>query len=94
MAKFLVAHVYSVVLGDERVLTNGSFIESIDLKHLRFDPVRMLADFASHKDSDQKFMWNLNPYALAAFSSRRMDVTDAQSATDAADLISEHAGHA
>jgi hypothetical protein len=82
------------VLGDERVLTNGSFIESIDLKHLRFDPVRMLADFASHKDSDQKFMWNLNPYALAAFSSRRMDVTDAQSATDAADLISEHAGHA
>ncbi|HUG70817.1 MAG TPA: NAD(P)-binding protein [Pirellulaceae bacterium] len=67
MAKFLVAHVYSVVLGDERVLTNGSFVESIDLKHLMFDPARMQANYAVHRDSDQMHAWNLNPHALRAF---------------------------
>ncbi len=70
MAKFIVAHVYSVVLGDERVLTNGSFVESIDLKHLTFDPARMQADYAMHRDSVQKFAWNLNPFALRAFRVR------------------------
>jgi hypothetical protein len=74
MAKFLVAHVYSVVLGDERVLTNGSFVESIDLKHLTFDPARMRADYAMHCGSHQKFAWNLNPHALRAF---RVDEADA-----------------
>jgi flavin-dependent dehydrogenase len=68
MAKFIVAHTYSVVLGDDKVITNGSFIESIELKHLVFDPVRMRADYAMHMGSEQKHAWSLNPHALRAFA--------------------------
>lgn len=67
LARFIVAQVYSVVLNDDSVLTNGSFVESIDLKHLEFDPVRMQVDYAAHRGSDQKFPWALNPHALCAF---------------------------
>jgi hypothetical protein len=70
MAKFIVAHIYSVVLGDERVLTNGSFIESIDLKDMSFDPTRMKTVYAIHSGSDQNYAWTLNPHALRAFGQR------------------------
>jgi hypothetical protein len=68
MAKFVVAHIYSVVLGDERILTNGSFVESIDLKHLNLDPVRMRVEYSMHSDSDHKYAWALNPHAMRAYT--------------------------
>ena len=41
LARYIVAYVSSVVLADERVLTNRAFIERIDLQNLRFDPGAM-----------------------------------------------------
>ena len=68
MAKFIVAHVNSVVLEEGRALTNGSFIESIDLKDLTFDPARMRAEYSMHSGSEQNYPWTLNPHALSAFA--------------------------
>jgi hypothetical protein len=40
LARFIVARVAATVLEDEAVLTNGTFIENIDLENLRFDPTK------------------------------------------------------
>ena len=46
LARFIVAHVCSAVLSDERVLTDRSFIESVDLRSVRFDPEEMRERYA------------------------------------------------
>ncbi|MEQ1830578.1 MAG: FAD-dependent oxidoreductase [Pirellula sp.] len=68
MAKFIVAYIFSVVLDDERLLTNGSFVESIDLKNLVFDPACMQRHYDLHCDSAHTYAWKLNPHALRSFS--------------------------
>ncbi len=68
LAKFIVAHIYSVVLGDKWVRTNGAFVESIDLKQLKFDPAVMHDDYEPHLGSGQKYDWKLDPNALQAFT--------------------------
>ncbi len=67
LAKFIVAYIYSVVLDDERVLTNGSFVASIDLKNLAFDTACMQRHYDSHSGSEHVYKWTLNPRALHSF---------------------------
>jgi hypothetical protein len=71
LARFLVAHVCSVVLGDPRVLTSRSFVECIDLKHLTFDPALMRAACALCAESGPPYDWTFDPHALRAFGISR-----------------------
>lgn len=94
MAKFIAAHVYSVVLGDERVLTNGSFVENIDLKDLTFEPARMKSEYAAHSGSDQNYAWTLNPHALRAFVQRDAEVQEKMAIEEPVQLTEETAARA
>ncbi len=67
LAYYIVAHVYSVVLLDERVLTNRSFIESIDLQNFRFDPDEMHDHYAQHADSAELYAWSFDSSPLDRF---------------------------
>jgi len=66
-ARYIIAHVYAVVLGDKRVLLNAPFVSSIKLRDTSFDPARMREHYARFADSDQIYQWKLNPFALDEF---------------------------
>ena len=71
-ARYIIAHVYAVVLGDKRVLLNAPFVSGLKLRDTSFDPVRMREDYARFADSDQThqsqiYPWKLNPFALEEF---------------------------
>lgn len=67
LARFIVAHVYSVVLSDERVLVNRAFIESINLEDFRFDPDEMRAAYALYADETDAYQWSFDPFVLRRF---------------------------
>lgn len=67
LARYIVAYVYSRVIGDESVLLNSSFVENIDLRELSFDPSQMPIEYLLHDGCKQAYDWSLNPYALRAF---------------------------
>lgn len=69
LARYFVAHIYSVVLADERVLTNGSFVEAIDLNQLRFNPAEMREHYARHADQPERYQWSFDTSVLARFRS-------------------------
>jgi 2-polyprenyl-6-methoxyphenol hydroxylase-like FAD-dependent oxidoreductase len=73
LARYIVAHVYSVVLADERVLTNRSFIESIDLQNFRFDPDEMHDRYAPYADAAEPYEWPFDPFALSQFRTEPRD---------------------
>ncbi len=68
LARYIVAYIHSVVLSDERVLTNRSFIESIDLQHFRFDPDEMHEHYAQYVDSAELYEWSFDPFVLEPIS--------------------------
>jgi flavin-dependent dehydrogenase len=67
LARYIVAYINSVVLSDERVLTNRSFIESIDLQNFRFDPEEMHDRYAPYADSAELYEWPFDPCVLDPF---------------------------
>jgi flavin-dependent dehydrogenase len=67
LAHYIVAHINSVVLADERVLTNRSFVESIDLQHLCFDPDEMHARYTQCANSAEQYAWSFDPSVLDQF---------------------------
>jgi flavin-dependent dehydrogenase len=67
MARFIVTHIISVVLGDERVLTNRPFIEGINLDRLRFYPDEMRERYARCADSTSRHEWSFDPCVLSRF---------------------------
>jgi hypothetical protein len=66
-ARYIIAHIYASTLGDPRVLTNGPFVTSLDLRTSTFDPSAMAARYAEHADSGERYPWTLNPDVLAHF---------------------------
>ena len=68
MAKFIIAHVTMAVLSDERVLTNHSFIESIDLVNYTFHPDQLRERYARHAASKQVYQWSFDSGGLSQFS--------------------------
>jgi flavin-dependent dehydrogenase len=67
LARFVVAHVYSVVLGDPAVVTNRSFVESIDLGNFCFDEAQMHERYAVHAESIERYVWTFDPSVLDRF---------------------------
>ena len=66
-ARYLIAHVHAVVLGDKRALLNAPFIASLKLREAVFDPDQMQQRWAKYADSDRIHQWNLDPFALETF---------------------------
>ncbi|MEM9555031.1 MAG: hypothetical protein AAGC60_12285 [Acidobacteriota bacterium] len=73
LARFIEAHVASVVLGDPALVHDRRFVEAIDVDDLRFDPVR----WAARRDAvaavratgatDEPWRWRLDPAVLDRF---------------------------
>jgi 2-polyprenyl-6-methoxyphenol hydroxylase-like FAD-dependent oxidoreductase len=75
MARFILAYVSSVVLSDERVLTNRAFVESIDIQRYRFDPDAMRESYARCADAAAVYEWSFDPHALARFAAEPREVS-------------------
>jgi len=67
LARFVVAHITSAVLADDRILTNEAFVERIDLEHLRFDPDGMQEQWEECADSRSLYEWSFDPFVLSQF---------------------------
>jgi len=67
MARFVLAFVTMTVLADERVLTNRSFIESIDLANYTFDPNAMRDRYAQHVHVGELHNWSFDISVLRRF---------------------------
>jgi flavin-dependent dehydrogenase len=67
LARFIVAHVHSVVLEDESLLTSRAFVESIDLENFRFDEDEMHARYAQHAGAPEQYAWAFDPTVLRRF---------------------------
>jgi flavin-dependent dehydrogenase len=76
-ARYILAHVHAVVLEDPGVLHNASFLHSLKLRETVFDPERMRAAWAPHAGRSEIYRWNLDPFALEPFLSRRPAVQEA-----------------
>ena len=67
LARFIVAYVHSIVLADERLLTDRAFVEEIDLHHLSFNVEEMRAHYAQYAHSTERYSWSFDPRALDRF---------------------------
>jgi hypothetical protein len=67
LARFIVAHVYAVVLADERLLTNRAFVEHIDFHQLRFDLDEMRDRYAQYADATELYTWSFDPSVFDRF---------------------------
>ena len=70
-ARYILTHVYAVILGDKCVLLNAPFVASLKLRDTTFDPERMRQDYAKYADSDKVHQWNLNAFTLENFIPER-----------------------
>ena len=57
MARFIVAHVTAAVLADQSVVTDRAFIESIDLRTLRFDVAEMRERHGRRSGGGTSYVW-------------------------------------
>ena len=73
LARFIVAHVSAVVVGDQRVTTNASFVAGIDIDAIDFDPDAMRARWQQCAGSGEVHKWTLDPTVLARFHAARAD---------------------
>lgn len=71
LARFVVAHICSAVLGDDSVVSNRSFVDSIDFKMLEFDQEGIRLWYEQHKHSCEAYGWAIDPNALQQFRSQR-----------------------
>jgi 2-polyprenyl-6-methoxyphenol hydroxylase-like FAD-dependent oxidoreductase len=83
MARFTLAYVSSVVLSDERVLTNRAFVESIDIQRYRFDPDAMRESYAGCADAAAVYEWSFDPYVLAKIAAEPREVSAGAAAISA-----------
>jgi flavin-dependent dehydrogenase len=67
LARFIIVHVASVVLGDRSVLTNDRFVKSIDLENLPFDPEELRERHARFAEADEVYRWSFDPFVLDRF---------------------------
>src|SRR5262249_42876667 len=67
LARFVAAHVTSIVVGDRTVLTNAQFVESIDVSNLRFDPDEMRARWSVARADGECYRWTFDPFVLDRF---------------------------
>jgi flavin-dependent dehydrogenase len=80
LARFIVAHICSVVVTDERLLVNRAFVEKIDLRDLRFDPDEIRAWYATSVDSPDVYEWSFDPSVLDKFRTEPVETITEETA--------------
>ncbi len=66
-ARFIGAHVASVVLDDERVLTHRRFVEELDINKLIFDPAEMRRRWAACAEDTELYPWSFETSVMKRF---------------------------
>jgi flavin-dependent dehydrogenase len=66
-ARFIYAYVASRVLGDDSVLANKAFVESLKLKSYVFDPEEMRREYAPHAGCTEIYHWRLDAGGMRKF---------------------------
>jgi hypothetical protein len=90
LARFEIASIYGVVLGDPDAVVNRSFVESIDLNGARFDPSAMAAHYSAHADCAELYNWPWDPCVMNRFHPE--NVTDSREPDYEPALASTFAG--
>jgi len=67
LARFIFAWVASRAVGDEKLLTNRGYVESIDLGKFKFDPEEIRQDWSEHSKSQELYEWSFAPCPLKKF---------------------------
>ena len=67
LARFIGAHVASVVLDEPRVLTHRRFVEEMDVTRLVFDPEDMARRWAACDGDDELYSWPFDPFVMDRF---------------------------
>jgi hypothetical protein len=69
LARFIVAHVTSVLVGDPRVMENKAFIEGIDLRAdgWSLDHLRQRWQETSSLETTERWMWSFDPKVMNRF---------------------------
>jgi len=67
LARFIGAHVASVVLDDKRVRTNRRFVEEIDIQTLDFDPQEMRRRWDACSSDEELYAWPFDAEVLDRF---------------------------
>ncbi|HEY1379873.1 MAG TPA: NAD(P)-binding protein [Gemmataceae bacterium] len=75
LARFVAAHVASVVIGDRAVLTNARFVEGIDVTNLAFDPEAIRAHWSMCADAAETYCWSFDPFVLDKFRAAPVAIT-------------------
>lgn len=70
LARFIAAHLSSVVIGEPRALTNRSFVEGIALDNLTFDPVAMRERYDACAHDQEIYSWSFDPFVMERFHPR------------------------
>ena len=91
LARYISAHIYAMTLDEPFAVWNRSFVASLDLEKLKFDPVQMAADYAAHATCTDRYEWpaGWNPEAAFVFRTRVHSVhkVDAVHALEQADAV-------
>ncbi|MEM7356926.1 MAG: hypothetical protein AAF657_39295 [Acidobacteriota bacterium] len=91
LARFIGAHVASVVLDDKRVLTNREFVEGLDIQTLDFDPAAMRQRYEACLDCEELYPWPFDPYVMDRFREGEERLEAASVAAATAETTSESA---
>ena len=67
LARYIIAYVSSVALGDSRVMVNRAFVEAIDLQAFHFDPDGMAERYAAYAGMEATYGWSFDPWVLELF---------------------------
>jgi 2-polyprenyl-6-methoxyphenol hydroxylase-like FAD-dependent oxidoreductase len=92
LARFIVAHVYGVVLADERVLTNRAFIEGINLEDFHFDPEEMRAAYERYAEAAATYEWSFDPFVLRRFRTERLATEACEELMEGASVVAGQGG--
>ncbi len=88
LARFIGAHVASVVLDDPRVVTHRRFVEGLDVANLEFDPEAMRRRWQACSSDQELYVWPFDPFVLDRFRTpARQPAADAADGARAAELV-------
>ena len=73
LGRWVAAHIYARVLDEPALVWNKSFVSSLDLEKLSFNPAQMAADYAPHAGCTERYMWpaRWNPEVAFCFNTPR-----------------------
>jgi flavin-dependent dehydrogenase len=86
LARYIVAHASSRVVGQKSLLTNRAFVESIRLNQVSFDPEAIRAHWSAAAAQTREFQWSFDPHVLSPFHRESNETVDSSSPRELARL--------